>query len=893
VSDITPLTVFLEFLPTIVVFVVYFIFFHDRRNHFIEAFILLMLIKAVTYFIYNIAMANPDVVIGFDDTIDFSVLYWVIITDFVFHFAYALQEFFTWIMVAFVAVLFGQVVLAVKLALQDPLKLRFANLINKQSGQRPVSDGYSGLRDRMSQITFSNVESQPLDPEVVSRAWSESWKDYLIIGLATLLPSVGIYMMSYNLDMSLNTNVSSYAVGVWIFLTWIYRFGYPASNRIAKGLGIKLGDKDLGSEMMHGVLGWFFRLNILLTLVLIGQELFQRMQAGLLGSLGQYYLIGIVQAAPPILFALILLPMTEGFAQVLYKKSFEAISSPRLKLSAINWKNTMFNLLSAIGTGTLATGAFVGAVMGISLNFAFNFMSHNLFIYPNQVDGTVLMMIVNGLDNAAFIPPTIWTLMMLIVPLSMMLLLGVLGHYVRRRVKGGLESFAFFAGFFVSVAVWLILPGMDYLLAAAVTPASIGGLLFFRMRPIVMIPQASDFLMRIAYEFVVAVPMFIAAALFILYYFEFGEQWKKHTGEVTGPLLTVHARDIWDVAAMFSFGIIGAVLGVFILSYFIDPFAINSLVLYVVIEIGNPNGLEMAFAQSVSPFVLYAEHNVVRTLLMLVAGPVFWTLVLWLVAVKGKEKSARNMSWASLIAAIGAACLAVVWTFSDAANGIFDPVNPPWSFAAELGLRAFDIFFLLFAATAVIWLFNRVARGNDHGWWFPPLLMLFGIEYFVYDDQFTLIALIVLPMIIAALYKAVFYGRPQVRSEALVITYIRFSLMSLAIAEVLSTALWVAGIGAATSLLGMNVVFYLASILPHGVIEIPAFLFAAAASIRIARDLAPSIQAQDWASVPSKTKLLLGDTRLWRTYVLVLFFLLIAALVEGYITPIVALLFLA
>jgi len=81
--------------------------------------------------------------------------------------------------------------------------------------------------------------------------------------------------------------------------------------------------------------------------------------------------------------------------------------------------------------------------------------------------------------------------------------------------------------------------------------------------------------------------------------------------------------------------------------------------------------------------------------------------------------------------------------------------------------------------------------------------------------------------------------------------------------------------------------------LPHGVIEIPAFLFAAAASIRIARDLAPSIQAQDWASVPSKTKLLLGDTRLWRTYVLVLFFLLIAALVEGYITPIVALLFLA
>ncbi|MHA2046271.1 MAG: stage II sporulation protein M, partial [Candidatus Thorarchaeota archaeon] len=80
---------------------------------------------------------------------------------------------------------------------------------------------------------------------------------------------------------------------------------------------------------------------------------------------------------------------------------------------------------------------------------------------------------------------------------------------------------------------------------------------------------------------------------------------------------------------------------------------------------------------------------------------------------------------------------------------------------------------------------------------------------------------------------------------------------------------------------------FLSRILPHAVVEIPTFLVAAAASIRIGRDLWPTIESEDWESVPSKTRALLGDERTWRTYVLIAFFLVIAAVIEAFVTPIV------
>ncbi|RDE11997.1 MAG: hypothetical protein C4K48_10590, partial [Candidatus Thorarchaeota archaeon] len=277
-ENLTILTIVFEFVPPLIVTFVYLLFFGKRKSRLIESFIILMYAKTVTWFLLTIARQDVSVSAGFDSVVDTSTLSWLLLIDMLSQFFVSLQEYLTWIMVSFIAVLFGILVLTAKLTLQDPLKMVFRNFIKKVVKREPESDGYSGLRDRLSNITFEGLEANPLNPEVQARTWRQASKDYVIIGLATLVPSISVYaggLDSYIVavtDPSHYVATSNYLIGVLIFLTWIYRFGYPASNRIAKAAGLHLGQRDLGAEMMHGVLGWFFRLNILLTLYIFAGQ---------------------------------------------------------------------------------------------------------------------------------------------------------------------------------------------------------------------------------------------------------------------------------------------------------------------------------------------------------------------------------------------------------------------------------------------------------------------------------------------------------------------------------------------------------------------------------------------------------------------------------------------
>lgn len=903
-SVLNPLTIILEFVPPLVVTLAYLLAFRGRRNRFVEAFIALMFIKTVTFFLFGIWYNEPDpsVAGGFDPTVNSNTFYWLLIADFFFQFSYSLQEILTWIMLSFIAVLFGMVVLALKMALQDPLKMRFRNVIKRITGSPPETDGYSGFRDRLDHLSFEGVDPQPLDPEVQSRAWSEAWRDYLIIGLATLLPSIPLYIGSLESYVTRIVNPmayvppNSYIIGVLIFLTWIYRFAYPASNRIAKGAGLKLGDRDVGSEMMQGVLGWFFRLNILLTLYFLASDILRGLRTGTLGYLGAYYVEGIFSAAPAILFAIIVLPLAERFAVVLYKKVFDRLNNFRQKISGIGWRKALANAAGAIGTGGLVSGLFVGAIMGVTLHTAFQ-MGIGIRFLPGAIDDIVAGRLFGPVNNTQTLLPGFWTLLVFSIPLATMLLNGVVGHYVRDRIGGGMEAFAFISGLVVSVATYFAMPGLDYIVGGLTNEVQLAGLSFARFRPVLVIPGTTpeEYLYRLAFQFIVNIPIYISVSLFVLYYFEYRERWREQTGEAGGPLLNVKLPDVKHSVGMFLGGIAISAGVVFVFSLFTNPGLLGDLINGLINEIGNPDGLELVLAVTGSYFVILAEHNIVRTLLVLVIGPVFWALVLWLVAVE-KPRSEENVALSAIVMTVLGAALAVVWTYHDYVTGVFIPSvaegDPYWPFTytAHLGLRAAIVLGAIFAVYAIVAIAKSAFGRGIGAWWFPPLLLIIGIEYFVWDDQFTLIALIVMPMILAAVYKLIFSGKEEVRREDILITYIRFSVMSLAIAEVLSTALWLGGDFTLNVLFG-NPAFFLARTLPHAIVEIPAFLFAAAASIRIARDLAPTIEQENWEMIPQKTKELLTSGRLWRTFALVVFFLLVAALIETNISWIVAFLF--
>ena len=901
-QDLTLITLMFEFVPPLVVSLIYLIFFGKRKSKFIEAFIALMYLKSISFFILNIAISGVGVGGGFDAGVNTPILSWLLLTDMLFQFVTSLQEYMIWVMVSFFAVLFGMLVLAVKLALQDPLKMRFSNLIRRITRHQPESDGYTGFRDRVSNITFEGVEPQPLNPEVQARAWRDAWKDYLIIGLATLVPSISIYVGSLPSFIVLKTDPGSYIppdiylLNVLIFVIWIYRFGYPASNRIAKGAGLRLGNRDIGGEMMRGVLGWFFRLNILLTVGFVGLQTFQAISSGVANIASimiEYYILGLIYAVPPIIFAILIMPLVEDFAVVLYKKLFDSLTQAKSKVSGVNVGGAVKNIGASVGTGLVVAAAFIAAVFATTMNYA---IEHGLFrFFPGEVDNEFIQgALYSPVNNIEMMGETIWLLMILAIPFAMIIVLGIIGHHVRKRFKGGIESFALFSGVTLSVATYYLLPDLDYIVGVLLTPANYAGEVFTRLRPFLALPTAEQQLYRLASQFIINLPIFVFSTLFIMYFFKYRESWSETIGEVAGPLLNVKKRDIKQSAVMFFGGLVIAIIGIWGISFALNnPGYFESLLIGLLEKIGSPDGLEgvlpppVDFLSRVQPlgwFVVFAEHNMIRILLMMVMGPIFWSAALWFTGVKktNSEQQIGNWSIASLF--VGGA-ITYVWTAYDAQRALYNPMDPVWGFAAQLGLRALVVFGGLFLIFALVALVKRRGGQGIGVWWFPLFITLFAAEYFIYDDQFTVIALLILPLVLAGGYRLFYGGRT--RDEDFLITYIKFGLMSIAIAEVLSTALTLGGIAIIEYSWGLGVLEFLSRIVPHAIIEIPTFLVAAAASFRIAKDLWPTIESEDWESVPSKTRALLSDERTWRTYVLIAFFLVIAALIEAFVTPIV------
>jgi len=898
IADLTILTIIFEFLPPLIVSFVYLLFFRKRKSKLIEVFIGVMYLKSITWFLFNIAINNVQPMA--DPVVDTTGLSWALLSDMLFQFAFSLQDFLTWILIIFYAVLFGMAVLAAKLLLQEPLKMRFKNIIRRITKREPESDGFANFKDRVNNIRFEGVEPQPLNPAIQSMAWRDAWKDYLIIGLATLIPSISVYVGSLP-DWIENagsfTSANAYLSGIAIFITWIYRFGYPASNRIAKGAGLFLGDRDLGSEMMRGVLGWFFRLNILISLYTIITQVWNVLSSDIAGAAGyvaSYYIYGLLYATPPIIFAILILPIAEDFAVGFYKKLFEAIVHARTKIGSISVRQSVENLVAGTGTGLIISLAFVGAVIAATLSF-----TAGVYLFPRQLGNSVLIDIYVASTNYQLIAPVLWTLLMLAIPFAFMLLTGIIGHMARKRIGGGIETFALLSGATVSLITYFYLNGMDYILGASIRQIDYAGYIFNRIIPIPIVPGDELILWRYASQFVINLPMFIFTALFILYFFDFRAKWKVTTGDMEGPLINPHKRDILDSVLMFFGGLAVSLVGVWIVSAILeDPGFVRMTLEQILSKIGDPNGLEALlipnYGDAGGLFVIIAEHNIVRTLLMLIIGPVFWSAVLWSVGVKKEGKQKIVGTW-SVVLLIVCAAGTYLWAQYDAWQHYLNPSYPFLGFAAQLGYRAVILFGVPVLIISLVAVVNKV-RGNGIGSsWFPLFILMFAIEYFVYDDQFTLIALIFIPLFLAAGYR-LFFRKNVNENEDFLITYIKFSLMSLAISEVLSTALTIGGIAiirlTAPPPVGGNIAFFLAGILPHAILEIPVFLVAAAASIRIGKDLWPTVETEDWESIPSKTRKLLGDERTWRTYALIAFMLVIAALIEAFVTGYVAAMFL-
>ena len=214
--------------------------------------------------------------------------------------------------------------------------------------------------------------------------------------------------------------------------------------------------------------------------------------------LSNYYITGLIFVVPPIIFAVVMLPIIEDFAVVFYKKTFDALTQARSKIRALNMRQSLVNVISGAGTGFIAAIAFVGAVIATTMNY-----SNGIFLFPRQLGNSVKIAITTAPNFSAMVSPLIWTLMMLGIPLAFMLLVGIFSHLVRRRIGGGIETFAFFAGVTISMVVYMIVTGMDYVLGAFPCSVNYSGEIFNRLVPYPELPKETDFVWRLASQFVI------------------------------------------------------------------------------------------------------------------------------------------------------------------------------------------------------------------------------------------------------------------------------------------------------------------------------------------------------------------------------------------------------
>ncbi len=797
------ITLLWDLLPFISLAILYGLLFRKQRNRYVEAFLLIMVIdvilKDLLYFIspnfiFRGSNGNPDYP---DSGNSLSTLWWLFVINFMYQFNTAMQEFWYWIMISFFSAIFGILLIFLRITLIMPLQTFGKNILNRIR-RRPLEKlEYPKMRDRFRNLSVDTGSESPYDPEVVEKTFSESWRDYLIIGLVTLLPTA---LFGYNLITS-GTNI--YVLNALIFAIFIYRFGYPAANRLAKGANVRVGSRNIGEEMMKGTTGIFFKFNITITILSAIIIPF------ISGAVGTGYFINLMFAVldfvRPILFAIILLPLIEPYS----KKFFEKL----LKFS-MNFKTYVRGAFS-IGAIKSLIVAFIAGTATFLIAFV-TMASLTLTLTSAHIlipDNTFMNNLVNALKTPDFfmshLPQYIWVVGIVFILLVLKLLLGVIGYKFSDIFKVRKEILALLTGLSTMAGLMILTPDIDFFLTTYWSLINYMGTTFQYVRiTIELAPKGPEYMVsRMLMAIIVDGSIWTFTALFIMYYLYYRKQWAIQTGKIESAFLNLTRKEVYTILKVALFAVIVTALFVIPMSY-LSIAETNTLINWILYEIAMPEGLEALLM--FSPFVIIFEHNSIRSLLMIFIGPVMWATIFQMYLMYSKK-------------------------------------NP------------------------------EVSNNRRNIMWFIGTIIILILEYFAYDDQFTYLALFVVPIMPAA-YDSL------VKKKDFLIQFVKYSLWALPAVEVMSTMFWITGKFVIRSLAGelFQSILY---IVPHGIIELPAFFFAAAAGKKLADKVSPYIDSEDYAAFIEHTKEEVKDPTVWRSYFMVLILFIISALIEAYLRP--------
>jgi hypothetical protein len=678
------------------------------------------------------------------------------------------------------------------------------------------------LSEKMSSVSFSKTIENPL----VSKLDVNGLQSYLLIGLITM-PS----MISISIAMNL-AGLSIFSINAIYYVLLFYRFSLLGYTRIARKAELKLAGDDIGHKYEKRMLSWFTKLNLFVSVALLTITLV------LANPPLSYITEATIAETQSLLAAIIILPFVEGFAVLFFKRFWGFWTRLRTRIRGINLKNAGYSLIRGIFVGGACFVLFYSmlAFMSATVTFfslgspspTFNVELGMLPLY--QLVKSILDQLTQVLNITSYSPtlpgysslalPALWMLVSLFL---FQLIKVLLGGSLTHRKKVAPEYAIIVASITIAVLIWVLVPATNFILdAIRVNLATSSGLstqgLLFLAQPL----QEEFFTVY----YVVPAPS-VLLYMFLLDFpiWIFGSLLLTYFFIFRRQLIPAKKEaDVLVSSDFFKLFISFCVVAVASIGtiFLMDPTsALGSFVHGLLSKLWFPNANTVYFFSLLGPSYVFF-HNMIRFLLTVFAPLLFW---------------------ASIIG-----------------------IRKAWNGESVKNLQ-----------------------------WYILAMILLVLEAIVFFDRFTWIAIIGIPLVLAALYRW-FYrivkrDKPKTMFRT---TLLKISFYSLILSEIYSTALAIADrymfltpsppAPQLTYFAGGNLglLIFLLELVPHGLVEIPAAMFAGMIGLYVARRMTSKLDENEknLDKFMDEGVNLFWSRKVWYPILLVTIFFAIAAVIE-------------
>jgi uncharacterized membrane protein SpoIIM required for sporulation len=240
--------------------------------------------------------------------------------------------------------------------------------------------------------------------------------------------------------------------------------------------------------------------------------------------------------------------------------------------------------------------------------------------------------------------------------------------------------------------------------------------------------------------------------------------------------------------------------------------------------------------------------------------------------------------------------LSKLWFPNASTDYFFSLIGPAFVFFHNMIRFLLTVFApLLFWASIIgIWKAWHGERGKYTNWYILALAVLL-VEGILFIDRFTFIAIIGIPIVLAALYRWFYRLLKRHKPKTMFrTTMIKISFYSLILSEIYSTALAIADRymfltplppnPPLTYLAGGNLglLLFLLEIVPHGLVEIPAAMLAGMIGLYVARKMTVKLDEneKDLDKFMNEGVTVFWSRKVWYSILIVTIFFAIAAVIE-------------